>query len=150
MGLDSHFGPGPKSFARPIEFPPSNATVSLQFVNYEWPDPLAACPDYAPPVGLPITLELGPEVETKLGAHSLLRGATPVEHCVYDASTYSNADGFAERAGRDGLKALGVVMMIPRHPLMPGETYSVSIEAQGSTHSWSFKVASKDERLAGK
>ncbi len=150
MGLDLHLGPEPTALTHPIEFPPPDSTVSLEFVNYEWPDPLAACPGYLPPAGLPITLELGPWVDTKLGAHSLRRGTEPVENCAYDASTYSNADGFGEKAGRNTLKSFGVVMMIPRRPLVPGQTYSVSIEAQGRSFSWSFKVAPKAERLAGK
>jgi len=150
MGLDLHLGPESKAFGQPIEFPPPDSTLSLQFVNDEWPDPLAACPGYSPPAGLPITLELGPLVDTKLGVHSLLRGTEPVEHCAIDASNYSNADGFGEKAGRNILKGSGVVMMIPRQPLTPGQTYSVSIVAQGATYNWSFKVAAKADSSQGR
>jgi pSer/pThr/pTyr-binding forkhead associated (FHA) protein len=150
MGLDLHLGPESGTLTRPIEFPPPNTTSSISFVDDEWPDPLTACPGYLQPAGLPITLELDPSVDTKLGAHSLLRGTEPVQHCAYDASSYSNPDPFTEDRGRKGLKSFGAVIMIPRQPLTPGETYSVSIEAQGKTYQWSFRVASKEEDLADK
>jgi pSer/pThr/pTyr-binding forkhead associated (FHA) protein len=149
MGLDLHLGPESSTFIHPIEFPAPNTTSSLTFVDNEWPDPLTACPGYLQPAGLPITLELDPTLDTKLGAHSLLKGTEPVEYCAYDASGYFNPDPFTEDHARKGLKAFGAVVMIPRQPLMPGETYSVSIEAQGKTYKWSFRIASKDERLAG-
>jgi len=141
-GLDLHLGPEPKTLAHAIEFPPSDAVVSLEFTKYEWPDPLTACPGYVSP-GLPITLEIGPWVDAKLGAHSLLRDGEPVEQCAFDAATYTNPDPFAEQRGQNALKGFGVVMMIPRQPLTPGHTYTVSILAQGHPYSWSFSVASK-------
>ena len=47
-------------YARAIEFPPDGAAVALDWIGLEAPDPLASCPGYARPVGLPITLQIGP------------------------------------------------------------------------------------------
>jgi len=59
-----------KPYARAIEFPPDGAAVSLDWIGLEAPDPLASCPGYERPVGLPITLQIGRLVDTKLSAHS--------------------------------------------------------------------------------
>jgi hypothetical protein len=150
MGLDLHLGPESTAFTHPIEFPPSNSTIALDFDDNEWPNPLTACPGYTAPAGLPITLELDPSVGTNLGSHSLRRGTEWVAHCAYDESSYTNPDPFAQDHGRKTLHGFGAIIMIPRKPLIPGETYSVSIEAQGKTYNWSFKVASKDEAIAGR
>jgi hypothetical protein len=93
---------------------------------------------------LPITLEIGPWADTKLGEHSLLRGSEPVEHCAFDASSYTNADGFVQERGRNGLKAFGAVVIIPRMPLTPGERYTVTVTAQGKPYTWSFTIAGKE------
>ena len=149
MGLDLHLGPDTSSLARPIEFPPPNSDVALTFDGGEWPDPLTACPGYRPPIGLPITLETGLWMDAKLGSHALLRGTEPIAHCAFDTTNYFNEDPVTQKQAREGLRAYGAVVLIPRDPLIPGETYKVAIESQGKTYRWSFKVASQDETLAG-
>ena len=139
--LDLHMGVRPGALAHPIEFPPDGSSVALEFLDHEWPDPLSACPDYAAPVGLPITLELRPFTDTQLGEHSITRGGEPVEHCAFDASSYTNPDAATEEQGRAVLREFGAIILIPREPLTPGEQYTVSITAQGTPYTWSFTVA---------
>lgn len=132
------------ALASPIEFPPDGAVISAgSFDGNEWPDPLAPCAGYRPPTGPAITLQLGTEVNPEVTAHSFARDGERLEHCIYDASTYANPDAIQARSANGILKLMGVVVLIPREPLISGATYSVSITARGATHAWSFSVASR-------
>jgi uncharacterized protein YkwD len=148
-GLDLHQGIKPRTLPHPIEFPPDGATIALEFTKNEWPDPLTACPGYQAPAGLPITLEIGAFADTQLGDHSLQRGGEELEHCAFDAATYTNSDAATEDQGRSVLKTYGAVILIPREPLIPGERYTVSITAQGKPYTWSFTVARKAAAAGG-
>src|SRR5208337_1650390 len=108
---------------RAIEFPPVGAAVSLDWIGLEAPDPLASCPGYERPVGLPITLKIGRLVDTKLSVHSLMEDGKPIEHCAFDAPSYRNQNPNGQEFGRWNLRASGAVMIIPRSPLRPGSRY---------------------------
>ena len=60
-----------QSFLRPLKFPPADAGLDLRTFENEWPDPLSACPGFAAPTGLPITLSLGSFVPAKLERFSV-------------------------------------------------------------------------------
>lgn len=130
-----------KPYALAIEFPPDGAAVSLDWIGLEAPDPLASCPGYERPVGLPITLQIGRLVDTKLSAHSLMEDGKPIEHCAFDAAGYRNQNAAGQEYGRWNLRASSAVVMIPRAPLRPGSRYSVSITANHKTYAWSFTIA---------
>jgi uncharacterized protein YkwD len=137
--------PPPSEEARPyprgIEFPPDNAAVGLDWIGVESPDPLASCSGYERPVGLPITLQIGRLVDTKLSAHSLTRDGKPIEYCAFDAPSYRNENPTAQEYGRWSLRGSGAVVIVPREPLQPGARYAVSITANDATYAWSFTVA---------
>jgi hypothetical protein len=128
-------------YARAIEFPPDGASVSLDWIGIESPDPLASCPGYERPAGLPITVQLGRLVETRLSAHSLMEDGKPIEHCAFDAQSYLNQDPIGQEYGRWNLRSSSAVMIIPRAPLRHGSRYAVSITANDKTYAWSFTVA---------
>jgi hypothetical protein len=130
-----------KPYPHAIEFPPDGASVSLDWVAIESPDPLTSCPGYQRPTGLPITLQLGRLVETKLSAHSLIEDGKPIEHCAFDAQSYLNPDPHGQEYARWSLRASSAVVIIPRAPLRPGSRYSVSIDASGATYAWSFTAS---------
>lgn len=133
----------PKPLDRPIEFPPDGSALKLRSGEGEWPDPLTACPGYAPPMGLAITLQLGALADAKLSAYSLrLNGGdpAPIEACGFDAGTYVNPDPAQQRRVRDTLRDFGAVVVVPRAPLSPG-AYTVSITAAGRQYTWSFRVS---------
>ncbi len=130
-----------KPYALAIEFPPDGAAVSLDWIGLEAPDPLASCPGYERPVGLPITLQIGRLVDTKLSAHSLMEDGKPIEHCAFDAPSYRNQNAAGQEYGRWNLRASSAVVMIPRAPLRSGSHYSVSITANHKTYAWSFTIA---------
>ena len=131
-------------YPTPVMFPPGGSTISIAFEGGEYPDPLASCPDYKLPTGLPITLQIGRVMAIDLGAHSLTENDVPVKECAYSAKSYNNPDKGAQEYGRWALRSNGAVTMIPRAPLKPGAQYKVSIVANGRSYTWSFQVASDD------
>jgi hypothetical protein len=134
-----------QSFPRPLKFPPADAGIDLRTFENEWPDPLTACPGYAAPTGLPITLTLGSFVPAKLERFSVESvspdGTTSkVEACGFDAATYVNPESYGQSAGREVLAANGSVVVIPRRPLTRGATYSVRMTVNGHEYDWTFSV----------
>jgi len=140
QGLEWNLG---ASTAYPVLWPAEGASSPLSaYTGSENPDPLASCPDFSVPSGLPIVMQLGsssaaPEVTD----HSLWQGDTELDHCVYDETSYTNPDDSAQALGRDVLAMRNAVVLIPRDPLEPGGEYTVSITASGQTYTWSFGVS---------
>ena len=130
-----------KPYARAIEFPPDGSAIALDWIGIESPDPLASCSGYERPVGLPITLQIGRLVDTKLSAHSLTEDGKPIEYCAFDAPSYRNPNATGQEYGRWNLRASGAVVIVPRAPLQPGSHYAVSITANDTTYAWSFTAA---------
>src|SRR5207302_6009030 len=94
----------------------------------------------------PIILALGAsieseEAEVKVSKHSLEEDGVEVESCAFDAASYANPNGYQQRIARDLLQDQGAVMVVPKTPLKPGHTYSVSITADGQKYDWSFRAA---------
>ncbi len=127
-----------------IEFPPANSTLSVSDLSRESPDPLTACPGYTYPVGLPITFEIGYFAGAKLTAYSIVRkngaGAPPIEACGYDAYSYRNGARSATAQVVGTLKEFGAVVVIPRHPLPPGN-YRATVTVNEKEYGWSFTLA---------
>ena len=137
-----------------IEFPPVNTTISLGNLSREDPNPLAACPGYEYPVGLPITFEIGSYVGAKLTNYSIVKedappGAPPIEACGYDAFSYRNDSRtqLGQVIGR--LKAFSGVVVIPRRPLAAGN-YRASVTVNGKDYSWPFTIAPNGSQSAAR
>jgi len=137
-------GDGVHLYQRPVEFPPDGSTLDLVAVRGEWPDPLASCPGYEFPAGLAVSLQLGHLVTPRLSAHSITADGQPLDHCAFDATSYSNPDPIAQRTGREVLTSYGAVILIPRRPLKPGVLYRVSLTAGDRPYAWSFRVSRSD------
>jgi hypothetical protein len=133
----------PASIAFPVSWPANGVTVPLTKFWGESPDPLTSCPGYASPAGLPIVLQLGPgNLTPVVSSYSFSQGGTALESCVFTEGTYSNPDPTSQDLGRAVLNERDAVIMIPRVPLTPGASYTVSITANGQTYTWTFTVAS--------
>lgn len=130
----------PAPYARAIEFPPDGVPVPINWSGVEFPNPLASCPGYEMPVGLPITLQLGRLYDAQLTAHSLSVNGAVIDSCAFDARAYQNPDAAAQEYGRWALRSSGAVVLIPRAPLNPGKRYSVSITAHGQVYAWKVRV----------
>jgi len=127
-------------YPRAIEFPPAGTSASQQWQGTVLPDPLTACPGYQPPVGPPISLQLGYLVPVKLGAHTLTRDGQPVEHCIFDAASYVNPNPHEQEYGRWQLRRASAVVMIPREPLQTGGVYLISITAGDQIYTWNVRA----------
>lgn len=129
------------SARRAVEFPPANATVpAAAFDSGEWPNPLASCPGYKAPTGVPITLQLGGSVPPKLQSATLTTNQQPLESCAFDASTYRGDDEIQTQTGRAVLENYGAIVLIPRARLHTGASYEVSVVADGQSYQWTFRV----------
>jgi hypothetical protein len=132
-----------------VEFPPDKSEIPwTAMVGSEWPNPLAACPGYAAPVGVPITVQNGGRLD--LTSYSLRDqdDGKELTACALDATSYRDDDPVQRRRGRDLLAAYGAIVLIPRHPLRAGDHYRVEIDARQADFAWSFGVNPFDQPAA--
>lgn len=142
-GIDVLRGLGdlPSGVTFPILWPGPGAVVPLRMYWEETPNPLTSCPGYQAPTGLPIVVQVGAGSQTpNVTGHAFTRDSTPLEHCVFSETTYVNPDGGLQNLGRSILNKRDAVIIIPRAPLEPKTTYTVSLAVDGRTHTWSFAV----------
>jgi hypothetical protein len=125
----------------PIVWPGNGATVPLGRHSGEYPDPLGSCPKYRAPVGLPILVQLGSgSGRPVVTATKISEGGQPIEHCVFDETTFRHRDAEQQRIGRRILDARDAVVLIPRAPLRSGSRYTVDVAADERIIRWSFSV----------
>ncbi len=116
-------------YSNPVFFPGNGSTEPLtSYSGNESPNPQAACPGYS---GLPLFIEIGGNVDTAAGAHTLTGNGSPLATCVID-STNPNYAGY--------LKWRGGVIVMPQAPLQNGVRYAVALTVNNVPHTWSFTV----------
>ena len=144
--LDVRRGLGslPRGTTFPIPYPADGGSTWLTtHSGHEFPDPLSSCPGYSPPTGSPIMLQLGSgEITPQVTGHSLMANGMPVESCSFDETNYFNPDPSIQSTGRVVLNVRDAIVIMPRHPLVSGTTYTVEITTTDSTTTWSFTVDS--------
>ena len=138
----------PASVTYPVMWPADGLTTNLRsYTGSESPDPLASCPGYTPPSGLPIILQLGAGNAVAFGgpspvtAFSFKQGAATLESCEFDENNYQNPDSNSQNLGRAVLSTRDAIVIVPRNPLTPGATYTVSVTANSQVYTWSFTVS---------
>jgi len=138
----------PASVAFPVMWPADGLTVNLRsYTGSESPDPLASCAGYTAPSGLPIILQLGAGNAVAFGgaspvtAFSFKQGAATLESCEFDENNYQNPDSNSQNLGRAVLSTRDAIVIVPRNPLTPGATYTVSVTANSQVYTWSFTVS---------
>jgi uncharacterized protein YkwD len=128
----------------PVLWPGAGTTVGIGSHYGEYPNPLSSCPGYSTPSGLPILVQIGSGDQTpRVGTHDFRQGSTSLEHCIITETSYANPDGAAQALGQSILDGRDAIVIIPRQPLSPGATYTVSIDVNGQMITWSFHMASK-------
>ena len=152
----------PRELKQAIEFPPSGTTMPPDsYDGVSFPPALTACEGYKPPTGRPIFVALGAASSdsdgelVRIGQYSLSSGAKTLAACGFDAETFyemakrvagtqsgnaSNETRMATLRAAYVLAQTGAVVVIPREPLEPGQTYQASITADGRNYTWSFGV----------
>jgi hypothetical protein len=145
MGADLYFGAGwgQSTGGGPMMWPANGSRFPLHsMVQQEIPNPLTSCPGYGSPAGFPIMLALGAGGPTpSVSGHSLTQNGAPIEHCVFDGTSYVNPDGGSQSVGRAILSGSNAIVVLPRNPLSAGSTYRVSITTNGRTYAWSFTAS---------
>lgn len=128
----------------PVVWPGNNTVVGLSsYGGNESPDPLTSTPGFTAPSGLPLYVLLGTGgVTPQVTASSLSSRGIGLTHAVFDETSYVNPDSGTQSLGRAVLASRDMVVIIPRDPLVRGETYSVSLTVSGQIISWTFAVAS--------
>jgi uncharacterized protein YkwD len=125
--------------AYPVVFPADGKAVPLdRYGGHEGPDPLASCPGFTAPTGLPLIVQLA--ATPAVTAHTLTRDGTAVDHCEFDETSYANPDAAAQSTGRAVLGGRHAVVLIPKEPLQKGSTYQASITSAGQTTTWQFML----------
>jgi hypothetical protein len=126
----------------PIFYPAQEKVLPItMYSGGETPDPLSACPGYAAPSGPPIIVQFGSGfTSVNVTAHTFQQNAINVEHCLYTETSYINPDPDQQSLGRSFLSSRDAVVIIPRAPLTPGASYTISLTANGQTYIWSFDV----------
>lgn len=138
----------PPSQTFPIAWPADGMTLPFGSHWGEYPSPLSSCPGYAAPSGAPIILMVGAGERTpQVTAHGFYQGNKPLEHCVFDESSYVNSDPAVQRLGRAILEGRDAIILIPRRPLTAGATYTASITYDGQAYTWSFEIAEESLSL---
>jgi uncharacterized protein YkwD len=134
------------TYEQPVEFPASASVIALRGLLGEWPDPLSVCSGYSLPAGLPITVQIGANVEAKLTTYSLVAtsgdaAGTVEPACGFDATTYTNPERLAQDLARTVLHGYGEVVVIPKNPLLRGTQYRIEMTVNGKRYAWSFTTA---------
>jgi hypothetical protein len=129
----------------PVEFPPDGATVNLQSFNGDdYPDPLAACPGYKAPTGIPISIQLGqgygPDGSLEVSSNLVTRDGVEIETCLITAASYVGRDDAQTAFGKSGLVRIGAAVLLPRETLAPGH-YKVALKEEDKLYDWGFSVA---------
>lgn len=125
----------------PVMWPADGATVGLtRYAGNEYPDPLTGCHGYGPEAGLPILLLLGNARSPQVVTSQVVQDGQPLEHCVLTETNYTNPDAGSQQLARAVMGYQGAVIIMPRTPLVPGASVSVSVGLATGTHAWSFSV----------
>jgi uncharacterized protein YkwD len=143
-GLDVIRGLGrsSSSVSYPVIWPDDGKSVELTQYWGEYPDPLSSCDGYTAPTGVPVIIQIGSGNKTpKVTAHSFSSNGSNLAHCVIDETNYNNPDSDSQKLVRSVLDARDAIVIIPREPLTPGASYSVSVTVNGQAYDWTFSVA---------
>ena len=136
-------GDEPPAGTYPVKWPGASSPMRfLQFSGNESPDPLTSCPGYSAPSGPPIMLQIGSgDQSPTVSSHSFSSNGTPLEHCIFDETNYTNPNSSYQSLGRSILNSRDAIVLIPRQVLNPDTKYAVTITVNGVTYSWEIMTS---------
>lgn len=124
----------------PLYWPPQNNTAPFrQYNGGELPDPIAMC-GYTGPANPCMMLRLPTAVTgTSTGTFRNAANQT-LDSCVYNQNTFTDPINPTWQAlGRqEFLGGYNAVILVPKNPLVPGTSYSVTLNVGGQDYAWSF------------
>jgi len=133
-----------------VKFPPDQSKMPFGAIHAsEWPNPLAACPGYQLPVGLPISLQVVQPANIASYSITDLTSGQQLDACAFDRLTYENPDPTQQAAARHALSSAKAIVVIPRYPPEPGHRYQVTIQA-GMQYQWTFGVEQTGDQVTAR
>jgi len=139
---------------RKVYFPGDGHTIDLRAFRGEYPSPPHLCPaeyqgDGYYLVGLPLFVMRGYGQTPQVLSSSLTTNGTPLEHCIVRATTeHGVSPEEAEFAARL-LHAYGATILLPREPLEPLATYTVTLTTSTGEETWTFHTGDVEVDPAG-
>ncbi len=127
-----------------VVWPGPGSQVPLnRYFGGEYPDPIVSCAGWSNrSSGLPILIRRGKPIELQSATLTDSKGVA-VDVCTISADTYKSPDPTEEKYARSLLHGEGSVIIIPKVPLVFGETYRVVAKTtNGETYDWSFGTSS--------
>lgn len=123
----------------PVVWPGNGSSVLLTTHTAEYPDPLASCPGFKAPAGLPLIVQLGSgRAVPRVSGSWIAEGTRAIDHCIFDQGTYKHPDAAQQRLVRRILAARNAIILIPRAPLRPGARYRALVDVNGRRIDWTF------------
>lgn len=143
MDVRRGLGPLPAGIGFPIMYPREGGlTWVLRYSLPEFPEALSHCAGYQQPTGAPIILQIGDGTQVpRVTGTALFKDGQYLAHCYFDETTFTHPDAYRQKAARLILDNRDAIVIIPQQPLLPGSTYSVRVDVNGSTYTWSFQTA---------
>jgi hypothetical protein len=71
----------------------------------------------------------------------------PIPFCIYDETNYSHPDPGTQNNGRIILNGRDAIVIMPRNPLVVGQSYMASITVNGQTITWTFTVTNSPSQI---
>jgi hypothetical protein len=129
----------PASTVYPVLWPGNGSFVLLTTHTGEYPDPLASCPGFLAPAGLPLIVQLGSgRAVPHVTGSWIAEGTRAIEHCIFHQGTYKNPDAVQQRLVRRILASRNAIILIPRTPLRPGARYRAVVDVNRRRIEWTF------------
>ncbi len=125
----------------PVLFPKDGGEAwVLRYSLPEFPDGRPHC-GFGSVAGAPIIIQIGSGDQVPNVTRSVLKdGDRNIEHCIFDETNYFNSNATMQQAGRSILDQRDGIIILPRNPLEVGKNYSVEVDVNGMTISWSFNT----------
>lgn len=143
MDVRRGLGALPAGTTYPIMYPrPGGLTWVLRYSLPEFPEALSHCAGYQQPTGAPIILQIGDGSQVpQVTGTGLFKDGVYLAHCYFSETTFTHPDAYRQKSARLILDNRDAVVIIPQQPLLPDSTYSVRVDVNGATYTWSFRTA---------
>ncbi len=142
MDVRRGLAPSAEGASYPIMYPRDGGrTWVLRYSLPEFPEALSTCAGYVQPTGAPIILQLGDgSVTPNVTGTALYKDGEYLAHCRFDETNFTHPNEYRQRSARLILGNRDAIVIIPQQPLLPGSVYSVRVDANGQTYTWSFNT----------
>ena len=127
----------------PISWPGNGTTQPIHsYYGGEYPNPLSSC-GYSGTTGVPLIVQFARPVDVSSFSLTDDQG-NGLPACQYDGSNYRNPSADAQQLGRLLLGGNNAAVVVPRAPLVPGQTYTFSVTSNGVRSESTFTVTDLD------